>query len=426
MEVPKQKLYCEKSGQHCRVYCKGGIIPKGGSTALAAAGMVEICSPPFQATTQPRKSTGPDLRRALTHTNQAENLWVDRDTGVHKVPGIIAEITVAKPPPPPPPAQPSSRNSRLVLMENFSNSKYRVRSSDLVLLMKRFLICLTNGLPYSRDWFRIDKLQEVSHTGLLFDNALRQFRSEINDMTGKELYDLQTKGFTLNVYSAGSSGQIKKVYWSTKESVFMLLDLLHFQFNSDLEEAKQFLKTVYGIFEKTSGKQNCLCLIGPANCGKNFFVDGVCDFSLNPGKMERSHNCAFSSCHNRRVIKWDECNFDRSYDETVLNLLKGKPFLANIKFRNPEPVYRTPVFVMANTHPFALEPRFDHRVVRVDWEVCNRLRKYKEKQPYPLAHGQLLIRANGLLNEATDKTHHEMWDFLTKRYNKIHEFVNIL
>lgn len=66
---------------------------------------------------------------------------------------------------------------------------------------------------------------------------------------------------------------------------------------------------VYNVFEKVSGKKNTLCIIGPANSGKTFFIDGICDFAINPGKMEnpsRHNNFAFASCHNRRVIKWDE------------------------------------------------------------------------------------------------------------------------
>lgn len=44
-------------------------------------------------------------RILASYTSGTEKLWVDRETGVHRVPGIITEMSTAKPPPPPPAPQ---------------------------------------------------------------------------------------------------------------------------------------------------------------------------------------------------------------------------------------------------------------------------------------------------------------------------------
>lgn len=154
----------------------------------------------------------------------------------------------------------------------------------------------------------------------------------------------------------------------------------------------------YNVYERVTGKKNCLCIIGPANSGKHFWVDGLCDFSLNPGKMENPNRCnvqfAFSQCHNRRILKWDECNFDHYFDPTVLNLLQGKPFMANMKYKNTKAVIHTPLFVMANVYLFSNETRFNDRIYLIRFSRCERIAKYKLKQPLPLAQGLLLMYAS--------------------------------
>lgn len=123
----------------------------------------------------------------------------------------------------------------------------------------------------------------------------------------------QTVGYTMPIYAAGDSDNIIRCCWGIKESVHMLLDLLHFQFRGSLSEVKGFLQNNYDVSERLSGKRNTICIVAPANSRKKFWVDGVCDFCLNPRKMEnpnRSNNFAFSTTHNRRVIKLHKCNFD--------------------------------------------------------------------------------------------------------------------
>lgn len=219
----------------------------------------------------------------------------------------------------------------------------------------------------------------------------------VNALTVSQLFQMQISADIHPVYSANGWDNVGHYYWPLKDSIDILLKLLMYQFDYNICSVVSFLQLVYQVLDKTSGKCNTILITGPASSGKNMFVDPVCDFMLNPGKIEnfeKGGSFNFQTGHNRRVNKWDECVIDEAKVDNVLNLMQGKTFMVNIKFRPQAALLRTPLFVMSNLPPFPNEPRFNQRHVHYRWRVAPILKKYMEKQPYPLAAGAILMWAN--------------------------------
>lgn len=419
MGRPRQPLHCEVGREFWRLDREDGVILEGDSGRPASPGMVEVCDTPLpgDARQQPISgATTSGLHISIGGQLGQQGEWRSQSTRCDGGPSTagdqLPETTSHK--------GPLTAAAWESLINRTNNRSYRVEWFDLVSVMKRYLNTPMNALPYSIDWFEIPSLTRINHSGLLFDNALRAYRAEINSLTVTKLFEYQTSDGALPVYSAGSSCNVDDMYWGIIHSIYMIFDLLHFQFNGSFDDVKNFLNENYNVFERQSGKKNAMIVIGPASSGKNFWFDGVADFSLNPGKMEnpcRSNQFAFSACHNRRCIKWDECYYDRYFDNDVLNLLQGKTFLANIKYRNPEPVHRTPIFIMSNVDPFTSEQRFKDRLHRYEWRRCERLARFRQRQPYPLAHGILLLYGAGLLDNSSCNKVECIWNKIKTRYD---------
>lgn len=417
---PKLLLHCEVAGQRRRVHREDRTLLQGRCSPFAGERVVALCHPPQQGgagQVAAGGSAAPELPTGTGRGVDRPDIWdrqgrrTDQREGRPQS-GASSSAT------PEDLGQPLEQWEWDDFLNRISLSRYKLRQSDLVIPMKRYLNTPINAIPYSMDWLRLNNFSLISHSGLLFDGAVRRYRGVVNCMTLSDLYTFQTGSGCMPVYSAGCSDNIENTYWPLHQSLFMLLDLLHYQYRGDFERVKVFLRQCCEVIEKRSGKKNSICIVGPANSGKNFFVDGLCDFCLNPGKMEnpqRNNNFAFASCHNRRIIKWDECSFDRSFDEIVLNMLQGKTFLANIKYRNAEPVHRTPVFIMANTYPFVAEERFNERIHQTRWQRCERLKRYREKQPLPLAHGVLLLWCQDLIDDDTSAKINSYWRVICEK-----------
>lgn len=266
----------------------------------------------------------------------------------------------------------------------------------MVTLFKRTPHCPIESIFYSSDFLDDPAVCDINIQGNAADVALRTYKLYINQLKLRDLWQMQTSPGFMPAYEAASSKELGEYYHSFDDSIFMLLELLLFQFDLDIENVFSFLKSCADLLDKNLGKINTILIWGPASSGKNFFVDALTAFMLNFGKIEnpsRLNTFAFMHGHNRRVIKWDEACLDPYFCDTVLNLMQGKSFLANIKFKAPMMIFKTPLFVMSNVSPFPNEERFLQRHLAFRWQYCPYLVKYKHKQPYPLAAGALVCWA---------------------------------
>lgn len=68
--------------------------------------------------------------------------------------------------------------------------------------------------------------------------------------------------------------------------------------------------------------------------------------------MNRNSSFPFNNCINKRILHWDEPNFDPNVLETLKKLFSGNEFPANVKYFNFQNLLRTPVICTANSNVF--------------------------------------------------------------------------
>lgn len=75
--------------------------------------------------------------------------------------------------------------------------------------------------------------------------------------------------------------------------------------------------------------------MGPPNAGKSYFVRALKCALLTYGQiasMNRHHQFPLNNCINKRILHWDEPNFEPSMAETLKLLFSGNKLATNIKY----------------------------------------------------------------------------------------------
>lgn len=78
--------------------------------------------------------------------------------------------------------------------------------------------------------------------------------------------------------------------------------------------------------------------------------------------MNRNSSFPFNNCINKRILHWDEPNFDPNALETLKKLFSGNEFPANVKYFNFQNLLRTPVICTANSNVFLRVEAFKCRI----------------------------------------------------------------
>lgn len=182
-------------------------------------------------------------------------------------------------------------------------------------------------------------------------------------------------------------------YYSLEESLNILDDLMKFQYNDDEDKIKEFLTDLVDILDKRILKRNTLVICSPPSAGKNYFVDAICALLSNIGILgtaNKSNAFPFMNAVDRRLILWNEVNYEDAELDTVKQLTAGDTCTVKVKHKEPGVVQRTPLICMVNQSiPMMYEEVFKERVVSHRWKKAVFL-KDCNKYPYPMAIFSLL------------------------------------
>lgn len=87
------------------------------------------------------------------------------------------------------------------------------------------------------------------------------------------------------IFAALNVPKYNYYYYKREESVTILHVLLLAQNASDETRIHQFLWDLRNVIDMRLPKVNIFQQLGPANCGKNFFMDSVVHYFLNWGQI---------------------------------------------------------------------------------------------------------------------------------------------
>jgi len=183
-------------------------------------------------------------------------------------------------------------------------------------------------------------------------------------------------------------------YYDIYHSVKYLEALLNWQYDDDSDEVKKFLQNLYDILDKKRPKCNTLFILSKPNSGKNFFFDAVVNSCINFGVIHnwnRYNQFPLQDCTNRRVLFWNEPNFEDGVEETLKMLFGGDQCQARIKYEGDAWIPRTPVIVLSNRDCFPKNLAFRTRMIKHEWHTCAPLANL-DRKPHPLGIPYLLAR----------------------------------
>lgn len=186
-------------------------------------------------------------------------------------------------------------------------------------------------------------------------------------------------------------------YGSLQESVDVLAELLNFQFDENEEDICHFLTSLVDIIDKRLMKTNALCILSPPNGGKNFFFDMIYALLMNKGQLSQAnkHNVfAFQDAPGRRIIEWNEPNYESCLTDTLKLMMAGDAWKARVKHCADMHVSRTPIIITTNNRVnFMTDPAFKSRIIQFRWKEAKFLKDVNIK-PHPMSLFLLLNKYN--------------------------------
>jgi len=264
-------------------------------------------------------------------------------------------------------------------------------STGIVLdLLNKCAVCPLTGIVYTKEYLENNSVACKRLNSLDVQSAIDARASVLNTWKYSDFVDFYTKEDTILIWSALSVDEFDTYYYSYDESQSIILQLLEHQLG---EGIYNFASTLIDTLERNVPKRNCFVVISPPSAGKNFFFDAVRDFYLSAGQMlnpNKYNQFAYQDCHNRRIIIWNEPNYEPRETENLKMLFAGDNISANVKCKPQANVKRTPIIVLSNTQPlFTRQSEFNDRIVVYYWQTAPFL-KGCDKKPRPDAVMHLL------------------------------------
>lgn len=247
--------------------------------------------------------------------------------------------------------------------------------------------CSPTELVMQRPEFRSDMILINPRNQIYVNTALDSFGHRMNSMTLREFYDFYNNDECEPVFNTSNN------YFPLEESIEHVDHLLIHQFDDDIERITQFLATVVNIMDKKLPKCNTILVHSPPSAGKNWFFDMIFAFCLSYGQfgMANRHNqFAFQDAPNKRVILWDEPNYEACLTDLLKLIFGGGSYKVRVKSQRDTPVSRTPVVVLTNNIvDFMVDPAFADRIIQFKWKAAPFLSELTLK-PYPMAFFHIL------------------------------------
>lgn len=303
------------------------------------------------------------------------------------------------------PLQSNDRSEQPYFPQSPGHSRKRQKRDHIVAGGERGVNGITGIILELLDKCAVCPLSEIVYTTAYLTNSLvaskrldsREVKdaidtrgSIINTWERSDFVEFYNRPDIIKIWSARSHHAFDTYYLSYEESTSVIFKLLEYQMQDNLQE---FCSNLVDILECNIPKKNCFLLVSPPSAGKNFMFDGIRDYFLNAGQMNnpnKYNQFAYQDCHNRRIIIWNEPNYEPRETENLKMLFAGDNLSANVKCKPQANVKRTPVIVLANNRPhFANHHAFEDRVMQYNWNSAPFLKEY-DKKPRPDAIMNLL------------------------------------
>ncbi len=245
-------------------------------------------------------------------------------------------------------------------------------------------------------WLSDDMLMFKRNDDKMVQSVLDTFSQTICKWSLDEFYAMYTAPGCIPCFSA-IDGRPQNLYYNREQSVDILVELLQFQYDDDELAIMDFLYDVWAVVERKLAKCNCICVVSPPSGGKNFFFDTILAFCLNKGQLgnpNKYNHFAFQEAYGKRIILWNEPNYESSQTDMLKLMLGGDQYTVNVKCKHDCAVEKTPIICLSNKRvPFMMDIAFKDRIRLHTWKTAPILKRYTKK-PHPMAIYLLFKRYN--------------------------------
>lgn len=165
------------------------------------------------------------------------------------------------------------------------------------------------------------------------------------------------------------------------QSIEITNNFLLFQCGGTEDGVKQFLIDLLNIMDKRLNKKNTLEVVSPPSAGKNWFFDSIFIFCGCSGQVlnaNKNTNFPLDQCFGKRVLIFNEPNFETSFENKLLMLFAGDPMNDQAKYQSVCEIRRTPVIVTSNVSKFPNIKVWNDRMIRYRWCTAPMLQQIKQ------------------------------------------------
>lgn len=273
----------------------------------------------------------------------------------------------------------------------------RGRSNNLSQEMEKILnehpVCPLAAIISTHEWLTNKNLRMLRAD----DNIVKSFLdAKAEEMCYWTIHDFNlfyNQPYCNPTFMAGYQ-KLDDKYYNINDSLVICNKLLQYQFDDDTNQIKAFLTDLYNIIERKYPKCNTLVIKSAPNGGKNFFIDMFLHYLINYGQlglMNKTNNFSLQEATSKRILLWNEPNYESSYTDTLKMLLGGDALSVRVKQKKDCHVYKTPLIVLTNEIiPFMYELAFITRVKKYNWKEAMFLKEY-DKKPNPLTAFEILV-----------------------------------
>lgn len=268
--------------------------------------------------------------------------------------------------------------------ESLRGAPKRIRKGESITTNDRLINYLWQYVPVPIEkastkvsWLQDPYLRSINESKQIYKDALSLFERQIQILSIQQIYQELEKATPL----FGALHDTNDHYETREDSITKLEYFLSYQLNDELDDFMDFL---FNLLNKTSGKFNCLNIIGAPSSGKTYFARLIKEAMITSGQilnMSRNNNFPFNNCVGKRLLHWDEPAFDPSALEEIKLIFSGDELPANIKFQNVTTITRTPVIVTANMNVFPNETAFHIRIKHFRFRTMSDLKDWKYLHP---------------------------------------------
>lgn len=273
----------------------------------------------------------------------------------------------------------------------------RRRASDIREEMEKIVnenpVCPLAGIISTRQWLTHKDLRYLRADNETVKSFLDAKSEEMCYWTLHDFNTFYSQPYCNPTFMAGYQ-PLEDKYYSVNDSLTILNKLLAYQFDDDVVQIKSFLNTFYNVLERKLPKCNTICVWSPPSAGKNFFFDVYLHYLMNYGQlgiMNKTNNFSLQEATSKRVLLWNEPNYEDAYTDTLKMLTGGDALCVRVKQKKDCHVYKTPLIVLTNNMiGFMHELAFVDRVKVYRWKQAPFLAEYNKK-PNPLVAFEILV-----------------------------------